>query len=70
MANNIAAGKWKQLRGDVKKKWGKLTDDHLDVIEGDRDKLVGKIQEAYGKDRAAAEREVNDFFDRKAERRV
>jgi uncharacterized protein YjbJ (UPF0337 family) len=59
----IAAGKWKQVRGKVKEQWGKLTDDDLDRIDGKREQLVGRIQEAYGKDRAEAEREVGRFFD-------
>lgn len=41
-------GNWRQLRGHVKAKWGKLTDDELDQIEGNYDILVGKIQEKYG----------------------
>jgi uncharacterized protein YjbJ (UPF0337 family) len=41
-------GNWKQFKGKVKQQWGKLTDDHLDVIAGKRDQLAGKIQESYG----------------------
>ena len=41
-------GNWKQVKGTIKEKWGKLTDDEFDMIAGKRDKLVGKIQEAYG----------------------
>lgn len=54
-------GKWNQLKGEVKKQWGKLTDDDLDRIEGNRDKLVGKIQERYGKTKEEAEREVDQY---------
>lgn len=54
-------GKWKQIRGQIKTKWGKLTDDDLDVIEGQRDELVGRVQELYGKSKEQAEREVADF---------
>jgi uncharacterized protein YjbJ (UPF0337 family) len=54
-------GKWKQSVGQIKEKWGKLTDDDLGVIRGKRDQLVGKIQERYGVMREEAEREVNDF---------
>jgi len=54
-------GKWKQMKGHVKEKWGKLTDDDLDVIAGKKDQLVGKIQERYGITRAEAERQVNDW---------
>ncbi len=54
-------GKWNQLKGQVKKQWGKLTDDDLDRIEGNRDILVGKIQERYGKTKEEAEREVDKY---------
>ena len=51
-------GNWKQFKGKVKQKWGKLTDDQLDVISGNRDELVGKIQESYGIAKDEAEKEV------------
>lgn len=60
-------GKWKQLRGNVRKQWGKLTDDDLDVIAGHRDILAGKIQERYGIAKDEAERQVTDF-ERKLDR--
>jgi uncharacterized protein YjbJ (UPF0337 family) len=56
----------KQLRGSIKEKWGKLTDDDLAEFDGRREKLVGKVQERYGKSREAVEKEVDDFFDKKA----
>lgn len=56
-------GNWKQVRGEAKKRWGKLTDDDLLVIDGRRDKLIGKIQEAYGKSRDEADRDVDDWRD-------
>lgn len=56
--------KWKQLTGEAKRHWGKLTDDDLKVVEGDSDKLVGKIQERYGKDKDEAEREVNEWIEK------
>jgi uncharacterized protein YjbJ (UPF0337 family) len=56
------AGQWKQIRGDIKSKWGQLTDDELTRVEGDYEKFLGVIQSRYGYDRARAEREVNDFF--------
>jgi len=58
---DILQGKWKQLKGQAKQKWGKLTDDDLDRVEGSRDELVGLIQERYGKSRDEAEREVDDW---------
>jgi uncharacterized protein YjbJ (UPF0337 family) len=54
-------GNWKQVRGSFKEKWGKLTDDDLDRIAGKREQLVGKIQEAYGLEKQAAEKEVDVF---------
>ena len=54
-------GKWKQMRGTLRKQWGKLTDDDLDVIAGHRDVLAGKIQERYGVAKDEAERQVTDF---------
>ena len=55
------AGKWKQYKGQAKEKWGKMTDDDLDVIDGRRQQLVGKIQEHYGLARDAAERQADEF---------
>jgi uncharacterized protein YjbJ (UPF0337 family) len=54
-------GKWKQVRGEAQRKWGKLTDDDLDVAEGNRDKLAGKIQERYGVAKDEAERQVDEW---------
>ncbi|KAA5606850.1 CsbD family protein [Roseospira marina] len=54
-------GRWKQVKGDAKIQWGKLTDDELDQIEGNRDKLVGKLQEKYGKTREEAEKDVDSW---------
>lgn len=54
-------GKWKQYKGQARAKWGKLTDSDLDVIEGNRQQLVGKIQEYYGVTRENAEKQVDEF---------
>ena len=56
------AGHWKQLKGKAKTKWGKLTDDEVDIVEGKRDQLVGKIQERYGIDKDKAEKEVDEWI--------
>jgi uncharacterized protein YjbJ (UPF0337 family) len=61
MNDDVLKGKWKQLKGEVKMRWGDLTDDEVDMIEGRRDKLIGKLQEKYGYTRERAEREVDDF---------
>ena len=52
-------GKWKQIKGQAKKKWGKLTDDDLDVIAGRRDVMAGKIQERYGIAKDEAEKQLS-----------
>jgi uncharacterized protein YjbJ (UPF0337 family) len=54
-------GKWKQAMGKVKEKWGKLTDDDIQMINGKRDQLVGRIQERYGIAKDVAERQVEEF---------
>lgn len=54
-------GKWKQAKGSVKQKWGKLTDDDLDTIAGHRDKLVGKLQERYGMAKEEAEKQADSW---------
>jgi uncharacterized protein YjbJ (UPF0337 family) len=59
---DILEGKWKQLRGDIKERWGKLTDDEIDQIEGRFDKFVGKIQEKYGYSEPEAEAEIKRFL--------
>jgi len=55
-------GKWNQLKGKVRQKWGELTDDDLEKVAGKRDELVGLLQEKYGHSREEAEQEVNDFL--------
>jgi uncharacterized protein YjbJ (UPF0337 family) len=64
MNEDILKGKWKQLKGEVKSQWGKLTDDDLDRAEGDAEKLIGRVQERYGFQRDEAKREVDDFLSR------
>jgi uncharacterized protein YjbJ (UPF0337 family) len=55
-------GKWHQMKGEVKAKWGKLTNDDLDQINGNLEKLIGRLQERYGYARERAEKEVNDYY--------
>jgi uncharacterized protein YjbJ (UPF0337 family) len=63
MNENILEGKWLQLKGKIREKWGELTDDELDKIAGKRDRLAGILQERYGYTELEAEREINDFLD-------
>ncbi|MDX2199004.1 MAG: CsbD family protein [Phycisphaerae bacterium] len=58
------AGDWKTFRGKVQEQWGKLTNDDLDVISGQRDQLVGRIQKTYGVEKEVAERQVREFCER------
>ncbi len=53
------AGKWKQLRGDVRTQWGDLTDDEVEMAAGQRDKLAGLIQERYGRTKEEANHEID-----------
>ena len=54
-------GNWKQFKGQIREKWGRFTDDDLDVLAGKRDQFLGKLQEKYGLSRDEAERQVKDF---------
>ncbi len=61
MNSDIIQGKWKQLKGSVQHKWGDLTDDEVDQIEGDATKLSGLIQERYGRTKEQAEEEIEEW---------
>jgi len=56
-------GKWDNFKGKVREKWGKLTDDDIDVIAGKRDQLLGRLKERYGYEKDQAEKELNSFLD-------
>jgi len=68
MNQTWAKGKWNELKGKAKEQWGDLTHDQLDKIEGQRDQLVGLIQQQYGKAREDAEREVEAWEKRQETR--
>ena len=59
MNDDVFKGKWMQFKGQIKEKWGQLTDDDLNTVDGQRDQLVGRIQERYG----LAKDEVNTQLD-------
>ncbi len=59
---NRVQGSWKQVKGNVKEKWGKLTDDDLDVINGRREQLEGKLQERYGFAKDQIRKEVDAWY--------
>ncbi|MGR3454378.1 CsbD family protein [Pseudooceanicola sp.] len=57
-------GNWKQVKGQAREHWGKLTDDDVDQAAGRRDQLVGRVQERYGVAKDEAERQVDEFANR------
>jgi uncharacterized protein YjbJ (UPF0337 family) len=61
MNQDIIKGKWSQLQGKLKEKWGKLTDDDVNQLDGHRDYLVGKLQERYGIAKEKADVQVKQF---------
>lgn len=63
MNEDQVKGKWAELKGKVKEKWGRLTDDDLTVIEGHHDQLVGKLRERYGIAREEAEKQYKEFLE-------
>jgi uncharacterized protein YjbJ (UPF0337 family) len=54
-------GNWKQVKGKLKERWGRITDDQLDIIAGKRDHLVGVLQESYGIAKDEAERQIKEW---------
>lgn len=64
MYEDVLKGKWKEIKGGVKEKWGKITDDELTAVEGKREKLLGLLQRKYGYAEDRAEQEYNEFIDR------
>lgn len=61
MNRDTIEGSWKEMKGRVKARWGKLTDDELDRVEGNYDILCGKIQKAYGLSREEVERDLSQL---------
>lgn len=61
MNQDMIQGQWKQLKGSLKAKWGKLTDDDLNHAEGNQQYLSGKLQERYGWAKDQADREIQAF---------
>lgn len=61
MNRDTLEGNWRQMKGKVKARWGKLTDDELDQVEGNYEVLCGKIQEAYGLSREEVEKDLSSL---------
>jgi uncharacterized protein YjbJ (UPF0337 family) len=62
MNQETLKGEWSQLKGRIRKRWGKITDDDLEQIAGDREILVGKLQERYGRGRGQVERWFGEWL--------
>lgn len=62
MNSDIIEGKWDQLKGKVREKWGKLTDSDMQTIQGKKEQLIGKLQERYGYAKDQAQSEVDSFL--------
>jgi uncharacterized protein YjbJ (UPF0337 family) len=60
MNQDVFEGKWKEMRGQVKEWWGKLTDDDLERMDGKADQLIGALQQKYGYTKEQAEKELNE----------
>ncbi|HZK84913.1 MAG TPA: CsbD family protein [Desulfosporosinus sp.] len=62
MNEDVFKGKWKEIKGSVKAKWGNLTDDDVTKVEGQSEKLVGILQKKYGYSKDKAQEEYNQFM--------
>lgn len=64
MNSDELKGQWEQLKGKLREKWSKLSDDDWQQVKGNKEKIVGKIQERYGIAKEQAEKELRDFFNK------
>ena len=65
MNPDVLKGRWNQVKGDIRSRWGKLTDDDMMQIQGDAEKLIGKLQERYGLKREQAERDLTELLNQR-----
>lgn len=63
MNSDMLKGKWKEVKGSVRSKWGELTDDEIEHAAGEREKIEGLVQQKYGRTKEQAKKEVSDFID-------
>jgi uncharacterized protein YjbJ (UPF0337 family) len=59
---DVVKGKWKELKGEARQQWGKLTDDDWQQVAGEKDKLIGRLQQRYGWSKEEAERNADAYF--------
>ena len=64
MTDDRLEGKWKEAVGYIKKQWGEITDQDLEKIKGNKDQLIGMIQNKYGETKEAIENKINDWLDK------
>ena len=64
MTDHVLEGKWKQIKGQVREQWGKLTEDEIEEIDGKEENLRGKLQEKYGLAAEDAKKQVREFLDK------
>jgi uncharacterized protein YjbJ (UPF0337 family) len=62
--------KWPQMRGQLRHRWGRLTEDDLDVIDGERDIFIGRVQERYSIDREEAQRRIEEWMHTLSEEKI
>jgi len=62
MNEDILKGKWKEIKGQLKQQWGKLTDDQISQVNGSYTELEGALQKSYGYQKDQAKREINSFL--------
>ncbi len=62
MNQDQVEGKWKQLKGSFKEQWGKFTDDDITRLNGNREQIVGALQEKYGQTKEQAQREFDAWY--------
>ena len=60
---DVIQGKWKQLKGEARMQWGKITDSEWDELAGNKDKFLGKLQERYGWSKDEAQKRADQYFD-------
>lgn len=68
MNEDIAKGKWTQIKGEIQKTWGKITGDELEQTKGDMKSIAGLVQERYGLEKADADRRLSELSERFADK--
>jgi len=63
MNQDQIVGQWKQLKGKIKQKWARMTDDELDLIKGKQEEFAGRVQERYGISKEQAHKDIDDFIE-------